>query len=442
MGLAGQFHFRPQGERAIPLDTDHPPEVERLTKLNGLGMPPATPQSRASHERVHPSAEPPEQVTGIPPVAAADPADCGEDTLGVGLDVHHSLVGEHGAPRPGRVSRHRARHAPAGLDRMLINLGFCPVDRLANSERVVRHQSLRGVVGDHHPVLQPLSQRSGDAVGHGSDEVDPERTQPRGQYRHWNDDAATKAKFLRHHPHQLLVGHHVSPSDLQRPADRLRHLQAPDQPVQDIADGHRLTLRRHPLGRDHDREPFDQVAEDLERGRAGADDHRRAEGRDWDAGRGKFLFHLPPGTEVFAQVGAHLAESAEIDDPRQAGRLGGPGKIPGEFPVAVGVCASGGDHRMHEVVGRLAARQGCRHGLGVTEIAGDHLDLRVIPPGTGVEFAGFPHQAANPIALGQEGRHEPTPDIPCRSGHADQPWGSERVGRKIHERFRAWERRP
>ena len=41
--LTRQFHFGPQGKRAVPFNADHPPEVEGFTKFNGLGMPPATP---------------------------------------------------------------------------------------------------------------------------------------------------------------------------------------------------------------------------------------------------------------------------------------------------------------------------------------------------------------------------------------------------------------
>ena len=151
---------------------------------------------------------------------------------------------------------------------MLIDLGFGPVNRLPHPEWMVRHQPLRGVIGHNHPVFQPLRQWSGDAIGDGRHQVDPERAQPWSEHRHRQDDPAAEAKLLGHHPHQLLVRHDIGPPDLQRLADGLRHLEAADQPVENIADRHGLALRLHPLGRDHDWQPLHQVAEDLERGRS------------------------------------------------------------------------------------------------------------------------------------------------------------------------------
>jgi len=279
LGLAWQLHLRPQGKRPVAVDAHHPPEVECFTELHHLRVPSPAPQPRPAHELVEPATQPPEHVAGIPAIAASDSADRRVDARRIGFDIDDPLVGEDGAARPGWISG---------------DLDLRPMDRLANAQSLVRHQPLGRVVGDDHAVLEPLRQRAGDPVGNRGHEVDPQRTQPRRQHGHRQDDPAAKAELFGHDPHQLPVGHHIGSADLQRLAGGRRHLEAADQPVQHVGNGHRLALGGDPSGRHHDRESLDQIAEDLKRRRAGADDHRRPKGGHRHSAGGEDLLDLPP----------------------------------------------------------------------------------------------------------------------------------------------------
>ena len=261
LGLTRQLHFRSEGKRPVAVYAHHPPEVECLAKLHHLRVSPAPTQPRPAHELVHPAAQLPEHITGIPAISSTDPADCCVDTRWIGFDVHHPLVGEEGAPCPGRISGHGARHAPVSFHRVLVDFDFRPVDCRANAQSLVRHQSLGGIVGDDHPVLEPLGQRPGDSVGDWGDEIDPQRTQSRRQHWHRQDDPLAQAELLGHHPHQLPIGEHVGSADLERLASGLGHLEAADEPVQHVGDRHRLAIGGDPFGRHHDREPLDEIAQ-------------------------------------------------------------------------------------------------------------------------------------------------------------------------------------
>src|SRR5271157_4695323 len=58
-GFAWQLHFRQERQRAVAVDTDDTPEVERFTEFYAVGVAPAPPKPRASHQRVHPPADAP-----------------------------------------------------------------------------------------------------------------------------------------------------------------------------------------------------------------------------------------------------------------------------------------------------------------------------------------------------------------------------------------------
>lgn len=125
--------------------------------------------------------------------------------------------------------------------------------------------------------------------------------------------------------------------------------------VDDVADGDGLGRGGDPHGRDHDGQPFDQVAEDFEGGRTGADDHGGSEDGDGDAGGAEGGFHVATGGEVFAEVGAGFAEAAEVDDSLQPGLFGGESELGGEVVVLLGVVGTGGHHGVNEVEGGVAA---------------------------------------------------------------------------------------
>ena len=186
--LPGQFHLRPEREKSVAINADHPPEIERLAKLDVFRMPPATAQPRATDKRVHPAPQSPQHVAGIPAVPPANSTDGGEHTLWIGVDFHRSPVGEDGATSPRRVARDRAGHAPPRLHRPGLDLPQRPRDRLPSPERRVRHEPLSIVIGEHDPVSQALGQGPCDPIRHRRDDVDPQGAQSRREHRHRHDE--------------------------------------------------------------------------------------------------------------------------------------------------------------------------------------------------------------------------------------------------------------
>ena len=146
------------------------------------------------------------------------------------------------------------------------------------------------------------------------------------------------------------------------------------------------------------------------------------------------MLDLPPRTEVLAEVRPHLPEATEIDDPRQTGIARGPGEAGGEYPVVIRIGTPGSRHRVHQVVGRPAAPQGRGDRRGVDDINGNHLDVRVVPPRSGVEFPGLPHETANAVSRLEESGHKATADIAGRPCHAYRVFGNDgRTGCITHE---------
>ena len=194
--------------------------------------------------------------------------------------------------------------------------------------------------------------------------------------------------------------------------------------MQYVGDRHRLALGCHPFGRHHNWKALDEIAKNLVRRRAGADDHRRSKGCHRHAAGREFLLNLPPRTEVLAEVRPHLPEATEIDDPRQTGIARGPGEAGGEYPVVIRIGTPGSRHRVHQVEGRPAALQGRSDRRGVDDINGNHLDVRVMPPRSGVEFPGLPRETANVVSRLEESRHKATADVAGRPRHTDRVFGN------------------
>ena len=81
---------------------------------------------------------------------------------------------------------------------------------------------------------------------------------------------------------------------------------------------------------------------------------------------------LVAAPQVGGQVVPRLAQSADVDDAPDAGLAGRLAEVAGRLAVEVGEVA-GGAHRMHQVVGRLDARQGAAERRGVEDVAAHHL---------------------------------------------------------------------
>jgi hypothetical protein len=109
--------------------------------------------------------------------------------------------------------------------------------------------------------------------------VNPERAEDRRQERHRDDQAAAKSPLFRHHPEQRFIRDDVGAADLEGPAGRFRDAEALHEVIEGVVDGNRLAGGADPARRDEDRQAFREVAQDLERRRAGADDHGGTECR-------------------------------------------------------------------------------------------------------------------------------------------------------------------
>ena len=203
--------------------------------------------------------------------------------------------------------------------------------------------------------------------------------------------------------------------------DGLRHGEAVHEVLHDVAHRDRLRLRRDPARGDHDRQPLHEVAQDLEGGRARADDHGRAQDGHRRPPRGEDLLDLAPRGEVLGEARAQLAQAAQVHDALEARVLGRAGEGPGHGPVALGVLVAGRDHRVDEVEGGPAALQGPPQGGDVGRVAGHDLDARVARPGPPVELARLAGEAADAVAGLEQARDEPAPDVAGGAGDEDGP---------------------
>ena len=191
----------------------------------------------------------------------------------------------------------------------------------------------------------------------------------------------------------------------------------------------RLALGLHPPRCDHHRQPFDQVAQDLERRRPGPDDHRRPKHRDRHPRRRERVLDLAARREVLAEARARLPEAAKVDDPLDAARRGRSGECPGQLPVNAGIGRPRREHRVNQVERRAGAgHRAFERDLG-TGVAGDDLDGRMACPPPARELARLAGKAADGIAGVEQARHEAPADVAGRARHEDgSPIGRRHVG--------------
>jgi hypothetical protein len=81
---------------------------------------------------------------------------------------------------------------------------------------------------------------------------------------------------------------------------------------------------------------------------------------------------------------------------------------------------------VHEVIGRPATLQSRGDRCGVDDINGNHLNVRVVPPRSGVEFPGLPYETANTVSRLEESGHKATANVAGRPRHTDRVFGNDR----------------
>ena len=231
--------------------------------------------------------------------------------------------------------------------------------------------------------------------------MDPETGQLRRQNGNGENPARRQLQDLRHDPDDLAIGEDVRPADVQPPIDGPRLVQAGDQVVQRVPHGDRLRRRRHPARRHHHREPLDEISQNLERRRARPDDHRRAQRRDRHGAPNAERLPLRTGSQVGAQAPAALAQSSQVDDPRQTRPLRGRGEAARDRPVPFRVVLACGDHGVNQVVGRPAAGHRLGDALRVLGVRLDHGETRVAGPFALGELPRIPDEAADGTSSGE-----------------------------------------
>jgi hypothetical protein len=242
-----------------------------------------------------------------------------------------------------------------------------------SSPRVGKRLEAEGLgrpgVADDDLVAEALDERPGDPGGDRRDEADPVGGKPGRQDRDRDHEAAQAAQ-AGIGPHHVAVGEDVRAADLDDPA-HLRAVERAGEVVEDVADADRLAAGAHPARRDHHRQALSEVAEDLERGAAGADDHRRPELRDGDAVGRQLGAGLVAAGQVVREIGLVVAQAAEVNDPRDAGPPCLAGEVAGGPAIPLGEPVLAGTHRVGQVVGDLDPLERRGQGGRVQQVGGD-----------------------------------------------------------------------
>ena len=119
------------------------------------------------------------------------------------------------------------------------------------------------------------------------------------------------------------------------------------------------------------------------------------------------------------QLGALGVQAAEVDDAADIRASGGAGHVDRAAVFGVGEVGRRA-HRMHQVVDDVHPVERRIQSLGVGQVAADDLDI--VAPGRIAELRRGARQHADPQAGIQEARHQPTADVPRRSGNqAERP---------------------
>ena len=335
------------------------------------------------------------------------------------VDLNLADVFEDRAACPIGIALDRARHGPTGFDLAIGGFAARGFDGLANGEQFLWNNFRDAVLARYDWVFQSFGERAGDVVAERGDEVNPIRTQKRRQDRNRNDDAAAKVQLFGHDVHDLVVRENFRAADVEDAGGSFRMFECAGEVAEDVANGDGLARSANPLGRDHDGKSLDEVAENLERGGAGADDHRGAKGGDRDSAIDQSFFDGATRGEMLAESGASFTKTAEINDAADARLPGGAGEGGRELEIVIRVFLAGGEHRMNEVIRGRAAFQRAEQSGFIGEIELDDDEIRMIGPRAILKFARGAHEAADGVSGVEEAGDEAAADVAGGAGDGD-----------------------
>ena len=293
------------------LDRRDPPEVERVAEADGCGIAAATPEPGPSGQAVESACTRHRRSAAYQPCPPPSRQTARKTAAGV---ASISVSRQSAKTRPPAQSGSPGM-APASLQRVSRSRSTSFPSAARTASRTSRRRPGISRVArraDATELRSPSASGRAMAAESGVTGVDPERAQSRGEHRHWEDPAPAQAELVGHEVEDLAVGEDFGP-----PMSIVSPLVAgvagaSTRCAQRVLDGDRLAARRHPPRRDHDGQSLDQVAQDLERGRARSDDHRGAQRRHRDPGCGELLLHLAPRAQMLGQAVPGLTEPAEI----------------------------------------------------------------------------------------------------------------------------------
>ena len=264
----------------------------------------------------------------------------------------------------------------------------------------------------HEIVDEAVDQRSRHARRRRRHHVEPVRGQPRAEHRRGHDPQPPphRPREPAQHP---LVGQRLRPHRVEDAARRRLRVREPRQPLDQVGESDRLAARAHPARRDHDRQVVDEVADHLERRRAGADDDASPQLGDGRAARSQPLARLAPRAQVRRRGARGRLEPAEVDHAAHARAVGGLAERVRRPPVDGGE-APPRRHRVDEVVGDLGAVQRAAERGAVEGVGGRDLDA---VPAARLEGVEAPRGGAHGVAAGGQRRHEVRADVPARAQH-------------------------
>ena len=190
------------------------------------------------------------------------------------------------------------------------------------------------------------------------------RRQPGRQQRHSDDDPVTLHDPAGDH-HHVEIRQDLRSADVVDLADGVGSTEDPHQVHQRVVEGDRLGLGLHPARRDHDRQPLDELAQDLPAD-APVTDHDPGPQSSRRGPIAQDRLHLAPAAQVLGKVVPIVTKTAEVDNLAQPGtrRRGGEGGR--TLPIPDGEVLD--RQRVDQVVGGLLAVQRPTQTLRVADI--------------------------------------------------------------------------